>query len=1740
MGLNLLLSLFSSPFASAAGSNPVLGPELLPNPGFEQVSGSMPAGWSKFNAAISVESTTDQATEGTRSVKIFNNAGGIQSPLIPYSPGASYTASIQAKIETGGLSMIIRYFDANLNSSAQKATPHAAGVQWQTIQANATPPADTAYLQMIVVIPSSAGTGTVYVDEASLKTTDLLLNPSFEEVTGARPTGWTAIDRGIPSSIASATGSVYATHGNKSLHLLDASATDAYSVKSPAAPVVSGKAYTASVNAKALSGGGSLILHFLGSSGQQFAEAQTAGTGSWEALTLTAEPPAGTTGVQVELSTSGAGTADLYFDQAKLTAADTTPGPTPTATPTATPTMTPPPNGSLAWPTDLNPAYTRHFQPIDHLVTTQNPPDFGWPAISGADLYELQVATDSGFENVQYEKNDIAINYYNFPDTFAGGQSYFWRVRFHKTAGWSNWSDVRQFRIDANSVPFPVPSITELIANVPESHPRVLTTADTLAEFRARKDGAGKKTFDRIKSIINTGDHTLPGEPVKTANGPTVLSQTQKVTAPMVNAAFVYLITGDPVYGEFAKERLLHVSTWRTQEGPTQYDNAAGGNDQVHRDIALTSAMAYDWIYDLLDAEQRKTVLTMVLDRAQTIADHVLESATPITSFPYDSHGWTVNGYLGIIATSLLHDDVDINGIVVSQKAQQWFNQIVPAYMNLSPVWGGEDGGWGNGEGYWQWSSMSGKQFLDTLYAATGFNAYKKAYFRNESSYAMYMLPPGQLGGAFGNGNDGISRNYVSATVMRNAQMQQDQVMQWYAQQYLYDIDNFMTYLYEDGNLPARPPVELPTAKYFEQIGTVAMHSSLVDPKRISLFIKSSPFGSFNHSQADQNSLIIKAFGEELTVEGGFYDAYASDHYTKFAKQTFSHNAITYDGKKGQNTNDMSASGQITGFATNKEFDAAVGDATAAYNAGSNAGLDLAQRSVIYVKPGAFVVVDNLDAREPGGSSFEYWLHADKSLSLDEAHNSATIVKNQAALKVNLYYPGLSEIPVTDKYIGADGAEYNPEAAPYIGRKRVHGGFKTPETDTATIVSTYVPYEVGSTPQNIVAEEHDTYRKLRFADGTNVYVRTALSGSVVTEDNVRFDGIAATVKGDSVLLVGGTELTVNGETRISSTRQATVALSGDELSIAGTQGSQVSLLKPGVTTVLDEKYRSLPQGGSVTEAVYARGVHWDTAGSLITLNVEPGQHQLLLSDIPAPAPLAPISYPVEINGVPATVALSVYGDGHGGAAAWGTLSNPAGLYEVLEAPAGIVFEGSGGIKPAMFIGANAKIIVPNPTGALKLRSAGSGAATPMDQSAEFDAVKAGLDIFAEAESFGSADSGVTTYNTRSFLSGGVGVSGWSNPGQTITWQLNVPEAGNYDVAMKYVGGWELSGAPMKRLIQLGPDLFSAEIPSTPSWGTTPEEWRAATIHAGTYLPAGPVTLKMWNVVGASNLDWIGLKKTDAAAEPALKASASASSLAPGQPLDVQLALDEAEPAAGVDLTLSYDPARFTYTGYAKDYGQQAVIVTNDAAAGALRILSGRIGTGMLPADAPFLTLRFLAKADASSGPASFTTSAVSASSASGEITSLAGSTAQVSISERASLGELIAQAEATRDEAVAGTSEGTFFNAMLAGLKSALTSAIDAAKAVFNQADADEAQVQAARTNLSAAIAAFESHRITATTGNMDDNPSFNIADFVQVSTYYGKDASGSDWTAAKRADINGDGGVDIEDLAFIAFRIIG
>ncbi|WP_171688849.1 DUF4962 domain-containing protein [Paenibacillus germinis] len=1148
------------------------------------------------------------------------------------------------------------------------------------------------------------------------------------------------------------------------------------------------------------------------------------------------------------------------------------------------------------------------FSPPDFVVTTQNPPDFRWPAVTGADSYDVQVSRSASMTTIDYEITLLNVNYYNFPQQFNYG-TWYWRVKYRTSAGVSSdWSAIRKFRIEEQNVPFVVPSVQQLMSQVGTEHPRVWAKKDSLAAFCRLSQTSGKEFYDAKLASVNANlPKTPPQEP--TLGQSNLKDYTYHAVDEMLDMAFIYLISQNAVVGNKAVQRLVSIANWKTGDNdPTGYTT----NDQVHRYIAYKSAMAYDWLYDVLGAD-KATVKNMIQTRATTMRSHL----STIPSMPFDSHGWTAFGYLGIIATAMLND---------IPEAASWFNFVVPAYTNMMPPWGGENGGWGQGTGYWQWSSLFGKEFVDVLLSATGFNLYKKAHSRNEGLYPLYAFPKGSPNGIFGDGSQDAPGGPSVTAYTRLAQMNGDPRLKWAAQAVgtgMYpDLNN---YFYGDSNLTVRPPMDLPDSKWFPDIGLVAMHSKLYDPDAVSFYFRSSPYGSYNHSQADQNSFVINAFGEPLAIESGYYDDYGTPHDMNFSKQTFSSNAITIDGKYGQKINDMDAKGKVVSFVTHPDFDAVSGDATDAYNRNVNV-LSKAGRSVIYVRPNMFVVIDQLQSANTGGNEFAWRLHAEDELQLDQDKAGATILKGGAGLKVRFYTPQNLRTEYEDRFLAFDGTEVLPNKVYGDGQQK-HAAFIAPKTDKATFVTTLEAYKRDSAPQNVVSENKGDHMKLTFADGTIVYIRLTAGGEI-NADSVRFDGTAVAFKGDTVLLVDGTKVVKKGlsdVTLIASDQPSTIVYGRDRLSVSSPLKSQVALFTSNTVNSLRDSISgaSIPSGGLVTQGLENRGVHWVMSGSTLTVNVEKGQRDFKLNSAPQPQPLPSVTLQTVVDGVPGSVMLNAYSDTTGASVAWGKLTNSAGLYSVEQAPTGLLFDQHGRSRN-VYLEANAAVILQGATSPLTLKKIGPGTPTSTVSWSNPDQMRSNLYLtWQEAESYVASGGRNLEKISQSFLSGGTGLGSWYESGQWAKWTINVPRAGKYDLVLKYTADWDQpAGTITGRLAMVGDQAYYIGAPKTSGTGDNAIDWQGLRVKTGQQLAAGPVDITMWHASGKMKLDWIGLieAKTDEAR--------------PSAPTNLQQVLPQEETKATVSWTPSTDNAGMKgYDLYVN--GMQNKFVQNSSTTGTI-------------------------------------------------------------------------------------------------------------------------------------------------------------------------------------------------------------
>lgn len=133
--------------------------------------------------------------------------------------------------------------------------------------------------------------------------------------------------------------------------------------------------------------------------------------------------------------------------------------------------------------------------------------------------------------------------------------------------------------------------------------------------------------------------------------------------------------------------------------------------------------------------------------------------------------------------------------------------------------------------------------------------------------------------------------------------------------------------------------------------------------------------------------------------------------------------------------------------------------------------------------------------------------------------------------------------------------------------------------------------------------------------------------------------------------------------------------------------------------------------------------------------------------------------------------------------------------------------------------------------------------------------------------------------------------------------------------------------------------------------------------------------------------------------------------------------------------------------------------------------------------------------------------------------------------DKEALGALLVSAQSKLDAAVIGTKVGQYASESKAALQASITSA----KAVFDNSSATQAQVDAAKDELAAALQAFTNSIITLIPGATK----ITINDLSLIAKFYGATSTDANWSQIEKADINASGSIDIQDLAAVARMII-
>lgn len=573
-------------------------------------------------------------------------------------------------------------------------------------------------------------------------------------------------------------------------------------------------------------------------------------------------------------------------------------------------------------------------------------------------------------------------------------------------------------------------------AQVPENAPRTWVVDGERERFRHfALEGEGAAAFARIKSDFDRVwmDYEFPHQP-PTYGDPDPRKRTpdkvvlwrdaqdvsNRVATVAEAATLIWLATGEQPYLEKARDFLLAMTEWGTDGVSDIYYN-----DEAHFRLWRKFPMVFDQIRRELTEDERQKVIRAFEVRGRRSTEWILSSGVmelernSIERRP-SSHPVRFMAMMGLTGLALWED---------LAEAREWYELAHTWYQDIFTPWGGDDGGWAEGVAYWR-GVYEHATFQDALLAIGNENAYADPFWRNTGYFPVYAIQPYRAT-SFGDLSNAGKFNMepgVAHFVKHLGRVLNDGYLVAYANLFdgirpypgnagipeltrLYPTDT--EYLVREfiaaGFEQPEPAdlLELPTSRYFSDIGWVAMHSALGHPSEdIHLLFKSSPYGSFSHSHADQNAFILNAYGKNLAINSGYREFHRSLQHRFYTRQSKSKNMVLID-MRGQEVQTEKSRGQIVEFEQGNGYVWTAGDATEAYQLmQSRKRINQARRDILFVDNRYFVIKDSVKVSSP--SILTWLLHAEKEMEIYEDEDRILVENDGVYLHVRLMAPGNS------------------------------------------------------------------------------------------------------------------------------------------------------------------------------------------------------------------------------------------------------------------------------------------------------------------------------------------------------------------------------------------------------------------------------------------------------------------------------------------------------------------------------------------------------------------------------------------------------------------------------------------------------------------------------------------------------------------------------------------------------------
>ncbi len=670
-------------------------------------------------------------------------------------------------------------------------------------------------------------------------------------------------------------------------------------------------------------------------------------------------------------------------------------------------------------------------RPAAGAVVDLTPPGFCWWRAGPRDavFYRLTIE-DAGASEVY--RSPILRDPVHVPDRALPPGRYTWTVEATNEAGATLARRAPEsFTIADDPLELPWVEPTELLERIPREHPRLLFPAAELDGVRATLSTTRRAAYEDLR---RAADEALSLEPMprpdfdrfdketeyarrRTAYRASYQQFTRVYHRGAVPMALMYLLSGDERYGEAAKRHVLQLTEWET-DGIASLEE---GFDEIGLRICRVLPQCYDWLYPLFTEDERQRVRTALIEHGNRMLAR-LERRDFLNYSAY-SHDGRLPGYLCEFAIVMADEP----------EAERWLDYALRALLTVFPHWAGKDGGWAEGVSY---ALSYNERFItpmESLVRATGYDLWKKAYFRNMRHFLTACVAPNGEIMPFGDGEHGrvaTRADGLRSILHFHALKYQDPVTRWWIEQLPSRDDAWSRVgpvhrLILPDTLEPRRPDDVPPDRAFFGVGWAALHSDPTDPPRdLMLLFKSSPFGAVSHSHADQNSFAILHGGRALAGPGADrFPQHGSPFHTEYAQHTVAHNALLIDGR-GQINRDAHATGRLTDFKSLPGLGYVAGQAADCYGE----PVRTYTRHALMIRPDLIVLVDDLATDKP--VSIDWLMHAREQIAINESTQRLGVTRGPSTMAVQLLTPGGFTFTQTDQWPIPPKQDYPMAPAP--------------------------------------------------------------------------------------------------------------------------------------------------------------------------------------------------------------------------------------------------------------------------------------------------------------------------------------------------------------------------------------------------------------------------------------------------------------------------------------------------------------------------------------------------------------------------------------------------------------------------------------------------------------------------------------------------------------------------------------